>query len=46
MGANPDDRASIVYYLKARHMVGDMKVEILDAKGAVLATLPPRNARA
>lgn len=40
VGSNPDERASIVYYLKARHMVGDMKVEILDAKGDVLATLP------
>jgi photosystem II stability/assembly factor-like uncharacterized protein len=40
VGENPDDRAEIVYYLKSRHMIGSMTVEVLDPKGNVLATLP------
>jgi photosystem II stability/assembly factor-like uncharacterized protein len=35
-----DDVASISYYLKKRHIVGDSKVEIYDADGKLLTTLP------
>lgn len=36
----PDNDAVITYYLKSRHMIGDMKVEILDSKGEVITALP------
>lgn len=39
-GPGPNDNAQITYYLKARHMIGDMKVEILNTKGEVITTLP------
>lgn len=39
-GTNPDPGATVTYYLKKRHLVGDLKVEISDAQGKVLATLP------
>jgi photosystem II stability/assembly factor-like uncharacterized protein len=35
-----DDVASISYYLKKRHVVGDSKIEIYDADGKLLSTLP------
>jgi photosystem II stability/assembly factor-like uncharacterized protein len=35
-----EDVASITYYLKKRHVVGDSKVEIYDAEGKLVATLP------
>ncbi len=38
---NPPGDAQITYYLKARHLVGDMKIEILNAKNEVITTLPP-----
>jgi len=34
------DVASVTYYLKKRHIVGDSKVEIFDADGKLMATLP------
>jgi len=37
---NPDEAATITYYLKKRHIFGDLKVEIYDAKGQLLSTLP------
>ena len=36
----PGDVASISYYLKKRHIVGESKVEIYDAEGKLLSTLP------
>jgi hypothetical protein len=39
VGQNPPEAASIVYYQRRRHVFGDMRVEILDAKGDVLTTL-------
>jgi photosystem II stability/assembly factor-like uncharacterized protein len=39
-GENPDEQASVVYYLKKRHVVGDLKIEIFDADGKKLTTLP------
>ena len=35
-----DDVASISYYLKKRHIVGDSKIEIYDADDKLVATLP------
>src|SRR6185436_10655451 len=35
-----DDVASISYYLKKRHIIGDSKIEIYDANGTLLSTLP------
>jgi photosystem II stability/assembly factor-like uncharacterized protein len=40
VGPNPSDDASIVYWLKKRHLFGDLKVEIYDAEGKLLATVP------
>ncbi len=39
-GDNPDDSAQIVYYLKKRHVVGDLKIEVFDSTGKLLSTLP------
>lgn len=39
--SNPNNSARIAYYLKARHMIGEMKVDILDKKtNQVIATIP------
>ena len=35
-----DDVASITYYLKKRHIVGDSKVEIYDPQGNLVSTIP------
>jgi photosystem II stability/assembly factor-like uncharacterized protein len=40
-GPNPPDGAVITYYLKARHIFGKLVVEVLDASGRVVQTLPP-----
>jgi hypothetical protein len=37
--------AMIAYWQKKRHLFGDMKLEILDAKGSVLQTIPANKAR-
>jgi len=34
------DDATISYYLKKRHVVGDLKMEILDPQGALVTTMP------
>jgi photosystem II stability/assembly factor-like uncharacterized protein len=39
-GANPKAGADIAYYQKARHLFGKLKIEVLDAKGNVIDTLP------
>jgi photosystem II stability/assembly factor-like uncharacterized protein len=39
--ANPNRGARFAYYLKSRHMIGDMSIEIFDKKtNAVLTTIP------
>jgi photosystem II stability/assembly factor-like uncharacterized protein len=38
-GANAPEAARVAYYLRQRHMFGDLKVEVLDSTGALLATL-------
>jgi len=40
VGRNPEPGARIVYYLKRRHLFGDLRVEVLDADGAVISSLP------
>jgi photosystem II stability/assembly factor-like uncharacterized protein len=39
-GESPEEAAYITYYLKKRHIVGDLKVEIYDQKGTLLTTIP------
>lgn len=40
IGANPPAGAMISYFQKGRHVFGRMKVEILDAAGEVIDTIP------
>ncbi len=40
VGATPDDAAFVTYYLKKRHIVGDLKLEVYDADGKLVSTLP------
>jgi photosystem II stability/assembly factor-like uncharacterized protein len=37
---NPWSSARLAYYLKKRHMFGEMKIEIFDPRGELLKTLP------
>jgi photosystem II stability/assembly factor-like uncharacterized protein len=39
-GANPQDGAIITYYQKKRHIFGDLKIDVLDADGKVVGTIP------
>ncbi|HEX4665468.1 MAG TPA: hypothetical protein VH207_02620 [Chthoniobacterales bacterium] len=39
-GENPPDAAVITYYQKSRHLFGKLKIEILDAAGKVVDTVP------
>lgn len=39
-GPNPHDGADIVYYQKSRHLFGKLKIDVLDAKGEVIDTIP------
>ncbi|MDE2085467.1 MAG: hypothetical protein KGI64_11465 [Xanthomonadaceae bacterium] len=39
-GPNPKGGARIAYYQKSRHLFGKLKIDILDAKGAVIDSLP------
>jgi hypothetical protein len=39
-GPNPEEAASICYYLKKRHIVGELKVEVYDAAGKLVSSLP------
>jgi photosystem II stability/assembly factor-like uncharacterized protein len=40
VAGNPSSSAGIVYYLKKRHMFGEMKLEIFDLEGELLKVLP------
>jgi photosystem II stability/assembly factor-like uncharacterized protein len=44
-GDNPASGASITYYQKARHVIGRMKLEILDDKGNVVDEIPASKRR-
>lgn len=39
-GPNPHSGAEIAYYQKSRHLFGKLKIDILDANGTVIDTLP------
>jgi len=39
-GDNPPDAAVINYYQKSRHLFGKLKIEVLDASGKVVDSLP------
>jgi len=45
VGPNPPEDAVITYYLRKRHIFGDMKIEILDPEGRVLSTVPSAKRR-
>jgi hypothetical protein len=40
VGPNPPSDAVITYYLPKRHIFGDMKLEVRDSTGTLVATLP------
>jgi photosystem II stability/assembly factor-like uncharacterized protein len=40
VGSNPPESATITYYLKDRHVFGDLKVEVYNAEGKLMTTLP------
>lgn len=44
-GDNPTDEAVITYYQQKRHIFGDLKIEVLDQNGKVLATVPSSKRR-
>ena len=39
-GPNPGEAAMITYYLKKRHLIGDLKLEVYDPEGKLVSTLP------
>ncbi|HKY30762.1 MAG TPA: hypothetical protein VJM12_22770 [Pyrinomonadaceae bacterium] len=45
VGPNPPGDAVITYYQKKRHIFGDLKIEVLDATGKVLGTIPSSKRR-
>ena len=44
-GANPPDGAVITYYQRTRHLFGPIKIEILDAGGKLVDTIPASKRR-
>ena len=40
VGASPSDAAVLTYYLKKRHVLGDLRLEIYDPQGTLLGTVP------
>ncbi len=45
VGPNPPDAAVITYYLRKRHIFGDMKIEVLDAAGKLVGSVPSTKRR-
>jgi hypothetical protein len=45
VGGNPPGGAVLTYYLRSRHIYGNIKLEILDAAGKVLDTMVPTKRR-
>jgi photosystem II stability/assembly factor-like uncharacterized protein len=39
-GPNPPEAAQIAYYMKRRHLFGDLKVEVYDQDGELVKTVP------
>ena len=44
VGANPPSDAVITYYQQTRHLFGDIKLEVLDANGKFVDTIPTQQA--
>jgi photosystem II stability/assembly factor-like uncharacterized protein len=42
-GQNPADGVTITYYQKARQVIGRLKLDVLDAQGKLMTTLPASN---
>jgi photosystem II stability/assembly factor-like uncharacterized protein len=40
LGTVPEEAAYITYYLKKRHIIGDLKLEVYDPAGNLITTLP------
>jgi len=40
VGSNPSEVAKVIYFMKTRHLFGDLKVEIYDPEGKLIKTLP------
>ncbi len=40
LAGNPPEAASIFFYLKKRHIVGELKVDVYDGAGKLITTLP------
>jgi archaellum component FlaC len=40
IGPNPPESATITYYLKERHVFGDLKIEVYNSEGKLMTTLP------
>ena len=45
VGDNPKDGAVVTYYQRTRHLFGKLKIEVLDASGAVIDELPASTRR-
>ncbi|HET7843453.1 MAG TPA: hypothetical protein VFL14_04835 [Xanthomonadales bacterium] len=45
VGENPSNSAVITYYQRTRHLFGDLRIEVLDASGKVIETLPASKRR-
>ena len=45
VGPNPPDEAVITYYQRRRHIFGDLKIEVLDPAGKLVATVPSSKRR-
>ncbi len=45
VGPNPTDEAVITYYQRKRHIFGDLKIEVFDAGGKLLGTIPSSKRR-
>jgi photosystem II stability/assembly factor-like uncharacterized protein len=44
-GANPTDGAVITYYQRARHIFGDLSIDVTDANGKKIGTIPSSKRR-
>jgi photosystem II stability/assembly factor-like uncharacterized protein len=45
VGPNPPDEAVITYYQRRRHIFGDLKIEVFDQAGTLVATVPSSKRR-
>ncbi|HEV2722601.1 MAG TPA: sialidase, partial [Thermoanaerobaculia bacterium] len=45
VGGNPSNEAVITYYQRRRHIFGDLKMDVVDANGKVVGTIPSSKRR-